>query len=296
MNGPSIFLQVLINGILFGAMYGIAAVGLSLVFGTMRIIFLAQGTVIVFFAYVCYWLFVKAHVDPYLSLLIIVPLAFAVGLGMFYTLFKEAAALEDRNVSLLLAVGLMYLTENVMLKVWTANPRYVRTGYASTTLRIGGINISMVRVLALVIAVVACFIVFLFLKRTRVGTAVRAASEDMQSTTLMGINPIWVSAIAFAIGLGLAGAAGSTMASVYAFDPTYGFIFSLKALVALSLGGIGNVFGALAGGLILGIIESLASYYIGPGWADAISYAVFLVVLIFLPQGLFGRRALVKKA
>jgi branched-chain amino acid transport system permease protein len=295
MSAGGIFLQVLINGVLFGTMYGIAAIGLSLIFGTMRIIFLAQGTVIVFFAYVCYWLFVKAHVDPYLSLLIIVPLGFAVGLGMFYVLFKEAAALEDRNVSLLLAVGLMYLTENVMLKLWSANPRFVKTGYASLTLRTHGINISLVRLLALGIALAAATIVYLFLKRTRLGTAVKAASEDMQATTLMGINPIWVSGIAFAIGLALAGGAGSTMASVYAFDPTYGFLFALKALVALALGGIGNVFGAFAGGLILGLIESMGAYYIGPGWADAISDLVFLLVLIFLPSGLFGRRAVVKK-
>ena len=119
----SVFLQVVINGILLGSMYGIAAIGLSLIFGTMRIIFLAQGTMIVFFAYLVYWLVVKAGIDPYLCLFMVVPFAFVVGLGMFYSLFQKAAALEDRNVSLLLAVGLMYLVENVILKVWSATPR-----------------------------------------------------------------------------------------------------------------------------------------------------------------------------
>lgn len=291
----SILLQVIINGILFGTMYGIAAIGLSLIFGTMRIIFLAQGTVIVLFAYLSYWLFTLAGIDPYLSLVIVVPVAFIVGLGLFYTLFKEAAALEDKNVSLLLAVGLMYMVDNIMLQAWTANPRFIATSYASYTIRIGDINISFVRLMALVIALVAATIVFYFLKKTRVGTAVRAASEDMQAVKLLGISNNWVMGVAFAIGIGLAGTAGVVMASVYSFDPNYGFIFALKALVALALGGIGNVWGALTAGLILGLIESLGAYYIGAGWADAISYAVFILVLIFLPQGLFGRRAGVKK-
>ncbi len=295
MSSAGVLLQIIINGVLFGTAYGIAAIGLSLIFGTMRIIFLAQGTVIVFFAYLCYWLFVKAGIDPYVSLLIVVPVAFVVGLGLFYSLFKEAAKLEDRNVSLLIAVGLMYFVENVMLKAWTANPRFISTSYASYTIRINGVNISFVRVIALGIAIVATLFVFYFLKKTRVGTAVRAASEDMESTTLMGINSVWVSAVSFAIGLGLAGVAGVSMASVYSFDPNYGFTFAIKALVALSLGGIGNVFGALMGGLLLGLIESLAGYYVGAGWIEVVSYGVFILVLTFLPQGLFGKRSLVKK-
>ncbi len=291
----SILLQVIINGILFGTMYGIAAIGLSLIFGTMRVLFLAQGSMIVLFAYLTYWLFTLAGIDPYLAIIITVPVAFLVGLGMFYTLFKEAAAIEDKNVSLLLAVGLMYMVDNAMLQVWTANPRFVATSYASFTIRISEINISFVRLMALVIALAAAFVVYYFLKNTRVGTAVRAASEDMQAVTLLGISSNFVMAVAFAIGIGLAGTAGVVMASVYSFDPNYGFQFALKALVALALGGIGNVWGGLSAGLLLGLIESLGAYYIGAGWADAISYAVFVLVLIFLPNGLFGRRAGVKK-
>jgi len=290
-----IFLQVVINGILFGTMYGIAAIGLSLIFGTMRIIFLAQGSMIVLFAYLTYWVFTLAGIDPYICILITVPVAFIVGLGLFYTLFKDAAANEDKNVSLLLAVGLMYMVDNLMLTVWTANPRFVATSYASYTIRIGEINISFVRLMALVLALAAAFVVYYFLKNTRLGTAVRAAATDMQAVTLLGISSSWVMAIAFGIGIGLAGLAGVVMASVYSFDPNYGFVFALKALVALVLGGVGNVWGALTAGLLLGLIESLGSYYIGAGWADAISYAVFIIVLIFMPNGLFGGRAVVKK-
>lgn len=289
------FTQILINGVLLGSMYGIAAIGLSLIFGTMRIIFLAQGTMIVFFAYVVYFCFTKAGIDPYLCLLIAVPLAFVVGLGLFYLLFQKAAALEDKNVSLLLAVGLMYLVENLILKVWSATPRGLNISYSGAMIVGWGLRVSWLRLGLLGLALLSALVVYLFLKRTRVGTAVRAASEDMEATTLQGINSVWVCAISFAIGISLAGVAGVGMATVYSFDYQFGFTFALKALVALALGGIGNVFGALAGGLVLGILENLAAYYIGIGWIEAVSYGVFILVLIFLPQGLFGRRGLVKK-
>jgi branched-chain amino acid transport system permease protein len=288
-------IQVVINGILLGSMYGIAAAGLSLIFGTMRIIFLAQGTMIVFFAYIVYWLFVKANIDPYLCLFIVVPLAFLVGLALFYSLFRKAAALEDKNVSLLIAVGLMYLVENLILKVWSATPRGLNISYSGAMIVGWGLRVAWLRVALLGLALVCALIVFLFLKRTRLGTAVRAASEDMEATTLQGINSVWVCAISFAVGIGLAGVAGVGMATVYSFDYQFGFTFAIKALVALALGGIGNVFGALAGGLILGILEALTAYYINLSWIDVVSYGVFILVLIFLPQGLFGRRALVKK-
>lgn len=292
----STLIQVIINGILLGSMYGIAAAGLSLIFGTMRIIFLAQGTVIVFFAFVVYWLFVKANIDPYLSLLIMVPFAFLVGIGLFYALFLRAAALEDKNVSLLIAVGLMYLIENAILKVWSASPRGLDLSYSSAVLSGWGLRIPWLRLALLGLALVSGLVVFLFLQQTRLGTAVRAAAEDMEATTLQGINSAWVCAVSFAVGIGLAGVAGVGMATVYSFNYAFGFTFALKALVALALGGLGNVFGALAGGLILGVIENLTAYYISIGWIEAVSYGVFILVLIFLPQGLFGKRGLVKKA
>jgi len=291
----TVLLQVVINGILLGSMYGIAAAGLSLIFGTMRIIFLAQGTMIVFFAFVVYFLFTKAHIDPYLCLLIVVPLAFVVGLGLFYSLFRKAVALEDRNVTLLLAVGLMYLVDNAMLKVWSATPRNVVLSYSDSMIVLGGIRVPWLRLALVGLAFLSALVVFLFLKRTRVGTAVRAASEDLEATKIQGVNAIWVCAISFAVGIGLAGVAGVGMATVFSFDYQFGFTWAIKALVALALGGIGNVFGALAGGLILGIIENLAAYYWGIAWIDIASYGLFILVLIFLPQGLFGRRALVKK-
>ena len=281
--------QLLVNGILFGTMYGIAAIGLSLIFGTMRIIFIAQGTIIIFLAYICYWLFTLFGIDPYLSLILVIPMSLLLGMGFYQGLFKEAAALEDKNISLLIAIGLMFFVENLMTVIWTGNPRSIQTIYTSLVFRPMGFDLSFTRLVALLMAILSTVGVILFLSRTVIGMAVRAASEDMESATLMGIDPHRVNLVAFAIGIGLAGIAGVSLATIYPFDPFFGFIFVLKALISLALGGIGNVVGALLGGIILGLLESLASFFLSGGWSDAISYAVFLLVLMFRPEGLFVR-------
>ena len=283
--------QALVNGILFGTMYGTAALGLSLIFGTMRIVFIAQGAVIIFFSYLCFWLFSLLGIDPYLSIIPIVLLALLLGAALYYILFKEAAALQDRISSLLIAVGLMFILENFMEVVWTPNPRAVVTSYGFSTFTILGTNITLVRLIALAIAIVATAAVFLFLKKTLMGTAVRATSEDGEAATLMGISPNRVNAVAFAIGIGLAAIAGINFATTYSFDPKYGFDLAIKALIALTLGGIGNVGGALLGGIIIGVIESLASYFVGMGWAQAILFIIFILTLTLRPQGLFGNNS-----
>lgn len=283
-----IFWQVLINGILFGSMYGIAAIGLSLIFGSMQIIFIAQGAVMILSAYLCYWLFSLTSIDPFLSLIPLTPLFFGFGWALYRGLFHNVAR-SGKNPSLLMAFGLMILLENLMSVMWTPNPRAIKTGYTAWGLSLGNIQISFTRLMVFIISLAATAMVYLFIKKTLWGKAVLAASEDMEAASLVGISPRRVSSITFAIGIALAGIAGVATATTYPFDPYFGFIFSLKALIAIAFGGIGNVGGALLGGIILGVIESLGSYGIGGGWADAISYAAFLLVIMFRPEGLLGR-------
>jgi branched-chain amino acid transport system permease protein len=288
-----LIVQLLINGVLFGTMYGIAAIGLSLIFGTMRIMFLAQGTMIIFFAYLCYWAFHLLGIDPYLSLIIIVPICVLLGIALYHALFREAATLEDKNISLLIAVGLMFLVEALMTVAWGGTPRAISTSYTSHAFRPIGLNLPFTKLIGLLMSILATLGVVLFLKKTFIGMAVKAASEDVVATTLMGISPHRVNSVAFAIGIGLAGLAGVEVATVYSFDPFFGFAFVLNALIALALGGIGSVTGALLGGIMLGILQSLSSFLL-PGWSDAIAYLVFLLVLMFKPEGLLVRS--VKKA
>lgn len=280
--------QLLVNGVLFGTMYGIAAIGLSLIFGTMEIIFLAQGALIILAAYGCFWLFTHFSMDPYLSIVLIVPASIVLGLGLYQALFRKVAG-SGKFPSLLIAFGLMALLENLMSVLWSPNPRAIRTEYSSYGISLAGINISFTRLVAFFMACTATAGVTLFLKRTLVGKAVRAASENLESAMLVGITPHRVNSVAFAIGIGLAGLAGVATATVYPFDPYFGFVFSLKAMIALALGGMGSVVGALLGGVLLGGIESFSSYLFTGGWADAIAYAVFLLVLMFKPEGLFVR-------
>lgn len=289
----AIILQVFINGVLFGTMYGIGAIGLSLIYGTMRIIFLAQGTLIILAAYGSFYLFSSYRLDPYLSLLLILPLFFFVGTGLYQSLFRKVAR-ESQFTTLLIAFGLLILLENSMSVVFTTNTRALQTGYAAYAFKLFGFQISFVRFIAFIMALIGTGVVTLFLKKTLIGKAVRAASENIEYAMLVGINPHIVNTIAFGIGIGLAGMAGVAVATTYAFDPFSGFIFSLKAMIALALGGMGSVLGAFLGGVLLGVVESYGSFFITSGWADVISYLVFLCVLLFKPEGLFSHQRGVK--
>lgn len=283
-----ILFQLLINGVLFGAMYGIAAIGLSLIFGTMRIVFIAQGTMIILAAYGSFWLFKLWGMDPYISILLVVPISLIVGIGFYQALFRKVAK-AGQFPTLLIAFGLMALLENLMFVVFTGNSRALQTSYSTFALNIFGMNISFVRLMVFAMAIIGTAAVTLFLKKTLLGKAVRAASENLEYAMLVGITPHQVNTITFALGMGLAGLAGVATATTYAFDPFSGFVFGLKAMIALALGGMGNVIGALLGGIVLGVVESYGAFLISGGWADVISYAVFLLVLMFKPEGLFSR-------
>ena len=293
-DSPALVIQVAVNGILFGTMYGIAALGLSLIFGTMQIIFIAQGVMIVLSAYGSYWLFSLLGIDPYLSILIIIPAAMLFGGAVYRLLFKRISGHGESSkaASLLLAFGIMFLLENLMTVLWTPNTRAIRTSYSAIGFELLGITLSLSRVIAFGMALGASILVTLFLKKTMLGMAVRAASENLESATLVGITPHKVNTLTFAIGIGLAGLAGVATATTYSFDPYFGFLFSLKAMIALALGGMGSIFGAFLGGIFLGVVESFGSFIWTGGWADALSYGVFLLVLLFRPEGIFTRTSM----
>ena len=285
-----IFFQVLINGILLGCMYGLAAIGLSLIFGCMQIVFIAQGAVMILAAYCIYWMFSLTPIDPLFGFLLILPVFLGFGWIMYTGLFQKVAK-AGKNPSLLLAFGLMVLLEHLMSLIWTPDTRTVATSYAMSAFHLGGIIVSVTGVMVAIVALIATGLVFLFLKKTMLGKAVRGVSEDMGAAALLGISPGRISAATFAVGITLAGIAGVSTSISYSFDPYFGFLFSLKALIAVALGGLGSVEGALLGGIILGALESLSSYTISAGWADAVAYAVFLIILVIRPEGLLGRSA-----
>lgn len=292
MNFSQVVSQLLFNGVLFGSMYGVAAIGLSLIFGSMEIIFIAQGALMILAAYATYFIFTYLHLDPFLALVLVVPCFMALGFLLYKFLFRLVANGEGgKNSSLLIAFGLMILLENLMSVLWTPDTRAVRTSYTGSSLSFLGLQIPLIKLAAFVLTIIATWGVQIWLRSTLTGKAVRASTEDHDAASLMGIHPGVVRAITFGIGIGLAGLAGNLTAAIYPFDPNFGFVFSLKALIAVALGGIGSVVGALAGGIILGVLESIGSYALSGVWANAVSYFVFLLVLMLKPEGLFVKRS-----
>lgn len=287
------FFQVLINGTFLGCMYGVAAIGLSLIFGCMQIIFIAQGAVMILAAYCIFWMVTLTPINPFWGFFLIIPVFIGVGAAMYKGLFQRVAK-TGKNPSLLLAFGLMVLLEHLMALVFSNDYRTVATKYASTALSLAGVTFSVNRIIIAVATLISTALVFLFLKKTILGKAVRAVSEDAGAAALLGISPNRVSAATFSVGIALAGVAGVATSIIFPFDPYFGFVFSLKALIAVAFGGLGSVGGALLGGIILGVLESLSAYTIGGGWADAAAYAAFLLVLIFKPEGLLGSRSTTK--
>ena len=286
-SSTATFFQVITNGVFLGCMYGIAAIGLSLIFGCMQIIFIAQGAVMILAAYAVFWMITFTPLSAFWGFLFIIPVFLLFGFAMYIGFFRRVAK-TGQNPSLLLAFGLMVLLEHVMALAFSNDYRTVKTIYSSTALRFAGVTFSVNRIIVAGAAVIATALVFLFLKKTILGKAVRGVSEDMGAASLLGINPTWVSSITFSIGIALAGFAGVATSVIYPFDPYFGFIFSLKALIAVAFGGLGSVGGALLGGILLGVLESMSAYIISGGWADAVAYAAFLIVLIFRPEGILG--------
>lgn len=288
MSSGAVFFQLLINGILLGTMYGVAAIGLSLIFGSMEIIFIAQGAVMILAAYCTYFLSHLYHLDPFLSLVFVLPGFMLLGFLLYVLLFRLVSD-SGKDAPLLIAFGLMILLENLMSVLWTPDTRAVSTSYTGLSLPLWGLKISVTRLVVFVLSILATVAVSLWLQLALTGKAVRAATENKAAASLMGINANKVKAITFGIGIALAGLAGTATAASYPFDPTFGFIFSLKALIAVALGGIGSVTGALLGGILLGVLESTGAYVFTGVWANAVSYTAFLVVLMIRPEGLFTR-------
>ena len=288
MSSSAVFFQLFINGILLGSMYGVAAIGLSLIFGSMEIIFIAQGSVMILAAYCTFFLHHLYQLDPFFSVLVVLPGFVLFGFLLYMLLFRKLAGL-GKNAPLLLSFGLMIFLENLMSVLWTPNTRAVTTSYTTLGLTFLDLRISITRLMVFTLAILATAAVSLWLRFTLTGKAVRASTEHLSAARLMGINPVKVRTITFGIGIGLAGLAGTATAAASPFDPTFGFLFSLNALIAVAIGGIGSVVGALMGGIMLGVLESAGAYLFTGVWASAVSYTAFLIVLMVRPEGLFTR-------
>ncbi|HZS02075.1 MAG TPA: branched-chain amino acid ABC transporter permease [Chloroflexota bacterium] len=290
---PESFAQSLVFGLLVGALYGLAAAGLSLVFGVMKVLNVAHGDLLMLGGYGSFWLFTLYGVDPFVSLLIIGPALFVIGLALELALFRPLTRFDEETKiknSLLIGFGLALVLENLAIRLWTADERGITTAYAGTVARLGAINLPLDRLGNLAVALAVIVGLHLFLTRTYLGKGIRATAEDWQAATLVGINVRRTYLIAFALGTALAGVAGTLVTVGFAVSPTIGLDWTLKALIVVVLAGLGSVFGTFVGGLLLGLGESLVTLIPNGGsYRELVGLVLFVVVLLVRPQGLFGR-------
>ena len=290
---PAHVAQSLTFGILVGALYGLAAVGLSMVFGVTKLLNVAHGDLLMMGGYVSFWLFTLLGIDPFasipLSMLSLILMGVLVYLLLFSRLIKLPTEDKVRN-SMLVGFGLSLVLQNLALRLWTADPRGITPSYAGAAFTVLGVRLPYVRLASLVIAFVFLFALQLFLRRTYTGKAIRATVEDWEAATLMGINVHRVYLLSFALGAALAGAAGTLVAVGYSIEPAMGMDWTLKALIVLVMGGVGNIVGTLVGGLILGVAESATAILIDPNYRQVVGLVLFILILLVRPQGLFGTK------
>ena len=284
-----LILQVLVNGILLGGLYGIMALGMSLIWGVMNIVNIAHGALIMLGAYLAFWMFTLWGWDPFVSLPITIAALFIYG----YLLQRFLLNLVVRAqlfLTLLLTFGVEVVMINVARILWSSDLRQVTPAYAGTNFAVGGLTIPYVRLWVFVTTIVLSLLFFLLLGRTRLGRAIRATSEELRAARLTGIPVAHIYAVTFGLGAALAGAAGGLWGMLFPITPVMGGALTLKSFVVAVLGGLGTMMGAIVGGLVLGLAESLTATYIGPTYPNAISFGLLVLILIFRPTGILGRR------
>lgn len=286
------FLDALLTGVTLGGMYALVALGLNLQYGVARIMNLSYGEMMIAAAILAYALFGQQGISPLLTLVLVLPLAALIGWAVYSLaltpLVRRAPSREALEAdSLLGTFGLLFIIQGVMLVL--VGGGYLSYSFLSVPVEIFGTTLAANRLLALGMAVVLGLAVWLLLTRTRVGTAIRAVSVDPVSAQLVAIDVRRLAMAAFALGTALAAVAGVLVSMFLTFSATMGVVFTMKALIVVIMGGIGNMAGAVVAALMLGLVEAFVGTFVDPGLTLAANYALFLAVLLFKPAGLFGK-------
>ncbi|MDP1993465.1 MAG: branched-chain amino acid ABC transporter permease [Syntrophales bacterium] len=286
----SIFIQTVTSGVLLGGLYGLIALGMTLIFGVMRVINLAHGEFLMIGMYVSYILFTKFGVDPYLSIVVSVPLLFVIGIAiqrfLLMPLIKAKAPGENQ---ILMTAGIGLVLTNAALLIFSPNYFTVLTTYSNATASIGKISVSLPLLWDFLICFGITGILYLFIMKTDTGCSIRAVAQNIDSARLMGINIDKIMIITFGVGAALVGAAGTLFMPIFYVFPAIGELFTLKAFIVTVLGGMGSALGALVGGVTLGVVEQMGATYISMALKDALGFVIFVLVLIFRPSGLVGK-------
>jgi len=288
----SVLAQQLLLGLLIGGLYGLAAAGLSLVFGVMKVLDVAHGELIMLGGYAAFFAVAFLGLDPFGSLAVVIPVSLLFGavlyLGLFAFVVRAGEETRVKN-SLLIGFGLALAFHALAVRLWTADERSIITPYGGSVLMVGDLAIPLVRLLSLLLAFLLIGGLHLLLARWRWGKAIRATAEDWQAALLTGIDVRRAYLLAFALGTGLAGAAGTLVSIAYSISPAIGLEWTLKALIVVVLAGLGSMIGTFVGGLVLGVAEAASAAAFGGAYREIVGLVIFVLVLIARPKGLFGR-------
>ena len=285
-------IDALFSGLTLGGMYALIAMGLTLQYGVARILNLAYGEVVIAAAFAAYLLVTLAGIGPLAGLALIVPAGFAISWGIYRVLLMPLVR-RSRNRgmlevdSILATFGLLFVIQGLLLAVFGGD--YTSYDYLNIAVQIAGTTVGANRLIVLAVAVLLGAGFYLALVRTRTGTALRAVAVDPVAAGLVAIDVRWAGGLAFALGGALAATGGVLVSMVLTFSASIGVVFTMKALIVVIMGGVGNVLGALIAGLMLGLAESFVATFGDPGLTQAATYALFLAILLFKPEGLFGK-------
>ena len=282
--------QACILGVLTGGVYALMASGLTLVFGVMRVINVAQGALVILSAYLSYTLFKDWHIDPFLTVLIVAPLMFALGVGVQFVFIRSLRSEQAEELSLLITWALALGIEGVLGAVYETTYRASEPSYANASWTIAGYHFSEVRVFAFALSAAVLLLLYLLLGRTRFGRSVRATVQNPTSAQLLGVNADRVRALAFGLGVSTAAAAGAVYAMLYPFNPGSHYDLISRLLSIVVLGGLGSVGGAVVAAVLMGVVESVVAVEISPVWSSFSYFVVLVAILLVRPQGMFGLR------
>ncbi|MDX6417087.1 MAG: branched-chain amino acid transport system permease protein [Trebonia sp.] len=283
-------IEAIVDGILIGGVYALMAVGLTLIFGVLDIINIAQGVLVILGAYLSYSLFNKAHIDPYVGLLITIPAMFIIGVVIHWAFISRLRGGERTSMTLLVTYAVGLIIEGILYKIYGASNVQLSPSYVNSSVDVAGFYIGYVYIWGFVIAVALVGAVYVLLYRTRFGRSVRAVMQNGDAARLVGINVNKVAAITFGVGVAVTAAGGMVFGETNAFNANSGYDLISRLLSIVILGGMGSVGGALGAAVFMLTLESVVTIW-QPTWAVAVYYAALVIVLLWRPTGLFGQRA-----
>ena len=284
---PTILAAAAINGLLMGGIYTLVASGLTLIYGVLHIINFAHGSMLMLAMFAVYFLLTKVGIDPYLSLIIMVPGMYVLGYLLYRHMIGKLSLGRDENI-LLITLGLSILLENLALLFFKGDSRTISLAYSDKMIELGPLLLGVPKVISFVAAMVLCGLLGLFISRTDTGKAIRAVAKERMGARLVGIDVDKVFAISFGVGLATLGAAACLLMPIFYVSPSSGHVFVIVAFTVVVLGGMGSFLGAVIGGLIVGLTESFGGLFLGESLGQIGISLIFILILLFRPSGLFG--------